>query len=231
MTCPSPWPVFDVAEIAQEASETAGIEFRSGYSLRTARRALELLAIDWSSRGYNLWSVEGPVTVPLQPGQDCYPLPEDTVDIIEFCLRQPSGFGHFTDFAMERFSLPEYVQITNKLAEGRPTILHMRREVHPYFYVWMVPHPGTCFSLVYWRLRRLKSLGYGGTGEPDIPWRFIPAIIAGLAWKMAQKSTDPNAVPRIQMLKQDYEEAFQRAADEDRDRASFRFVPGGYEFI
>jgi len=232
---PSVWPTFDVVEIAQEASERAGIEFRSGYSLRTARRALELLSIEWANRGLNLWTIEGPVILDLLPDVNEYDLPEDTVDLIEVVVRTLWGGGsggsspqQYNDLPLDRMTLPEYTAITNKRASGRPTIINVRREVQPYFNIWMVPPVGSLYQLVWWRLRRIAPLAPGGVGVPDIPWRFIPAMIAGLAYYMALKSTDPNAVPRIQMLKDEYQEQFTLASDQDRDRAAFRFVPGGY---
>jgi len=232
MSAPSSvWPVWDVVELAQEAAERAGIEFRSGYALRTARRSLELLLISWANRGYNLWTVEGPDTLALQPGVYEYTLPDDTVDLIEHVLRQTNPNGTYNDFPLDRMSLPEYSAINNKLAQGRPSILNMRREISPYFDLWMVPPLTPAYSLVYWRLRRMKSVGTGGTGTPEIPWRFVPAMIAGLAFHLALKSKDPLARQRVPMLKTAYDEEFQLASDEDRDRAAFRFIPGGYQFL
>jgi hypothetical protein len=223
------WPIFDVAEMAEEASERAGIEFRSGYSLRTARRALELLSIEWANRGLNLWTVEGPTTVVLTPGTAQYSLPDDTIDLVEHVVRDP-GPPQDVDQPLERFTFSEYATLPNKLAPGRPSLISIRREIHPYFLIWMVPPPATDYQIVYWRLRRLGTFGAGGTGQPDIPWRFIPAMIAGLAFYLALKSKDPKALEKIQLLKSEYLEQFELASDEDRDRASFYFVPGGYDF-
>ena len=233
MATPAPtWPTFDVAEIAEEASERAGIDFRSGYALRTARRALELLSIEWANRGLNLWTIEGPDVVTLSPGVPNYDLPDDTVDIVEQVVRDPhGGLSPATDYPIDRFTLPEYAAITNKLAPGRPTVISVRRQISPYFLLWMVPPDGSDYQLVYWRLRRMASLGTGGTGAPEIPWRFTNAMIAGLAFYLALKSKDPNALQRLEMLKGEYNEQFQLASDEDRDRATYRFQPGGYEFI
>jgi hypothetical protein len=232
---PGGWPVFDVAEIAQEASERAGIEFRSGYALRTARRALELLAIEWANRGLNLWTIEGPVTIQLLPGVNQYWLPDDTVDLVDHVLRLPvtasDGSTQFNDFPMDRITFPEYDAIPNKWVQGRPTLVSIRRQIHPYFYVWMTPPTTPSYSLGYYRMRRMAALGQGGTGMPEIPWRFVPAMIAGLAFLLALKSKDPQAVQRVQLLKAEHEEQFALAADEDRDRASFRFVPWDYTFI
>ena len=225
------WPVFDVVEMAQEAAEQAGIEFRSGYSLRTARRSLELLSIEWANRGYNLWTVEGPDAVDLQPGVYEYQLSGDTVDLIEHVIRQTNADGSYNDYPLNRMTLPEYAAINNKLAQGRPTILNMRREISPYFDLWMVPPSTPAYQIVYWRLRRMQSLGTGGTGVAEIPWRFVPAMIAGLAFNLALKSKDPNAMQRVPLLKTAYEEQFTLASDEDRDRAAFRFIPGGYQSI
>ena len=229
----SSWPIFDVAEIAQEASERAGIEFRSGYALRTARRSLELLSIEWANRGLNLWTIDGPTPINLLPGISQYWLPEDTVDLIEHDLRtwNVSGSSTYTDLPLNRMTISEYAAIPNKPAIGRPTVIHIRRQIKPYFVLWMVPDVTPVSQLIVWRLRRMKSLGPGGTGTPEIPWRFIPAMIAGLAYYMSLKSKDPNATQRIGLLKTSYEEQFGLASDEDRDRAAIFWVPGGYERI
>lgn len=258
------WPVFDVVEMAQEAAEQAGIEFRSGYALRTARRSLELLSIEWANRGLNLWTIEGPEAIILEPGVAEYQLPPDTVDLIEQVVRtwwqnppepgtarwqralemargtarglrdwgdsQVPGYA-FTDLPIERATLPEYAAIPNKYAQGRPTLLNMRRKIQPYFRLWMVPPTVPVYHLLIWRLRRMQSVGTGGTGQPEIPWRFVSAMIAGLAYYLALKSKEPGVAQRVPMLKAAYEEQFTLASDEDRDRAAFRFVPGGYTFI
>lgn len=245
----SSWPTFDVAEIAQEAAERAGIDFRSGYALRAARRGLELLSVEWANRGFNLWTIEGPTPVACVAGEARYSLPEDTVDLVEHSLRTwrvyspdgvfapegvaPYSWGQwsewgsnaYTDIPLTRQTISDYAAIPNKRALGRPTLIHIRRNIKPYFVLWMVPPPGQIHQVVLWRLRRMKSLGYGGEGQPEIPWRFVPAMIAGLAYYMSMKSSDPKLMQKIPLLKQAYEEQFGFASDEDRDRASFYFVP------
>lgn len=241
------WPVFDVAEIAQEASERAGVDFRSGYALRSARRSLELLSVEWSNRGLNLWTIEGPTAVTLQPGVNQYSLPEDTVDLVEHAIRTwnisggfsepeeppPSSYGQwsewgsgaYTDLPLVRQTFSEYSHIPNKLARGRPTLIHVRRQVRPYFVLWMTPPRTPLYQVLLWRMRRMGSLGSGGEGRPEIPWRFVPALTAGLAYYLAMKSKDASALARVQLLKAAYEEQFGLASDEDRERASFYFVP------
>lgn len=242
-------PVFDLAEIAQEASERAGVEFRSGYSLRTARRSMELLSIEWANRGLNLWTIDGPTTVDLEPGVYKYDLPCDTVDLIEHNIRTwppgngaalYAGYGDWSpwyganqpsDLPLTRFTVSEYAVIPNKLAQGRPSIINIRRAIQPYVLLWQVPPSTPFYQLVYWRLKRIPTLGVGGESQPAIPWRFVPAITAGLAFYMSLKSTDPKALQKVQLLKTEYEEQFQLASDEDRDRASFNFVPFDYSFV
>ena len=241
-------PTFDLVEIAQEASERAGIEFRSGYSLRTARRSMELLSIEWANRGLNLWTIEGPTTIDLTPGVYQYDLPCDTVDLIEHNIRTwPPGNGAAydsgagwspwfapnqpSDLPLTRFTVSNYAVIPNKLAQGRPSIISIRRAIQPYCLLWQVPPSTPFYQLVYWRLKRIGVLGPGGMAEPEIPWRFVPAMTAGMAFYMSLKSNDPKALAKVQLLKSEYEEQFQLASDEDRDRASFQFVPFDYSFV
>jgi hypothetical protein len=234
-TSSAAYPVFDIAEIAQEASERAGVDFRSGYDLRTARRAMELVFIEWANRGLNLWTIDGPVPIDLTPGVYRYGLPEDTVDLIEHVIRTwPSGddTGQPSDLPLTRFTVSEYSAIPNKLAQGRPSLISIRRAVQPYFLLWQVPSEGgPLYQMVYWRLKRIAAMPPGGDAQPGIPWRFVNALTAGMAFYMALKSSDPKVMPKIQLLKSEYEEQFALASDEDRDRASFNFVPMDYSFI
>jgi hypothetical protein len=221
------FPTFDVAEIAEEAAERAGIEFRAGYALRTARRSIELLSIEWANRGLNLWTVESGV-MDLQVGVYEYPLPDDTIDLIEHSLRTYNVGLQANDYPLTRMSIDEYATIPNKYTVGRPTIIHIRRLIHPTFILWQVPDREPYYKLAYARMRRMYSVGPGGTGAPDLPFRFLPAMIAGVAYYLALKSTDPNALQRVPMLKAAYEEQYTLAGDEDRDRASVKWVPWSY---
>lgn len=231
----SQFPQFDVLEICQDAFERAGMDFRSAYSLRTARRSLELLQIEWANRGLNLWTISGPEVITLQPGQNRYNLPEDTVDLIEHSIRtwqgeeremsEDWGAQRFIDLPLVRITVSDYAGIPNKEARGRPTLIHIRRQIKPFFILWMTPPPVPRYQVVVWRLRRMKSLGAGGSADPEIPWRFIPAMVSGLAYYLAMKSNDAQIMQKIPLLKASYEEQFGLASDEDRDRASFHWVP------
>ena len=209
------YPVFDIAEVAQEASERAGIDFRSGYALKTARRSIELLSIEWANRGLNLWTLDGPTYVNLTPGVARYGLPDDTVDLIEHNIQTwPGSGGTWTnpsELPLTRFTVSNYAAIPNKTAEGRPSVISIRREISPYCLLWQVPPEAPAYRLVYWRLKRIAAMAPGGTGEPAIPWRFVNALIAGVAFYMALKSTDPKVLPKVTLLKSEYEEQFQLA--------------------
>ena len=213
----------DIQEIIEEAYERAGVEIRTGYQFRTARRSLNILFQEWANRGINLWTIEeGSIT--LNYGQGTYDLPEDTVDLIEFVIRQNSGStANQTDIIIPRIPMPTYAAIPNKLAVGRPSQVYVNRQAPvPQINVWPTPNQSG-YLFHYWRLRRVQDATRPGYETLDMPFRFVPAIIAGLAYNLALKI--PEAMDRVAMLKQLYDEAFQLATLEDRDRSAVRFVP------
>ena len=212
----------DLTEVVEEAFERAGAELRSGYDLRTARRSLNLLFADWANRGINLWTIEQG-SVPLVAGTATYTLPVDTVDLLDHMVRTNDGVTALqTDISITRISMPTYSSIPNKLTEGRPIQLYIERLNTPQFTVWPVPETGSSYTLVYWRLRRIQDAG-NGVNTMDMPFRFLPAMIAGLAYYLALKV--PDGMARLDVLKQQYDEVWQLASGEDRERAAVRFVP------
>jgi hypothetical protein len=290
----------DLNDLIEEAYERAGVEVRTGYEFRTARRSLNLMTIEWANRGINLWTIqEGTIT--LVTGQAVYPLPADTIDLLDHVVRQNNGStSNQTDINITRISESTYSTIPNKLANGRPIQVWVNRQsaqtnatsvtlsatitstdttitvsnassltttgfiqidsetigytnvdgnslinctrgqndttaaAHtaaaaiyvqnlPCINVWPTPNAGGAYTFVYWRLRRLQDAGNGVNVE-DIPFRFIPCMVAGLAFYIAAKR--PDASPdRVMFLKQEYEQQWTLAADEDRDKSSDRFVP------
>jgi hypothetical protein len=291
----------DLSELVEEAFERVGKELRSGYDLRTARRSLNLLTIEWANRGINLWTVEqGQIPININAGQISYPLPSDTIDLLDQIVRTGSGQNQ-VDINITRISESTYSTIPTKNAYGRPiqvwinrlsgqtnasastvltsalsptdttiniasaaglpsqgyinidseTILYQNvsgnqllncyRAVNntfvathasgtsvyqtflPNINIWPTGNPGTQYTLIYWRMRRVQNAGTG-ISEQDIPFRFVNCLVAGLAYNLSVKlsDVDPN---RIMMLKADYEQQFQLAADEDREKAPVRFVP------
>ena len=292
----------DVNDLIEEAFERCGRELRTGYDFRTARRSLNLLTIEWANRGINLWTVEQG-TIPMVTGQAMYPLPVDTIDLMDMVIRQNNATLNQIDINISRIAEPTYMSLPNKLAQGRPIQVWINRQsgqenpstatlaanvtssattiqlssvagltssgfikidnetisypnvdttnnqllncargqngttaaAHtsgatitvqnlPSINVWPTPNaPGNQYTFVYYRLRRIQDAG-SGVYVQDIPFRFVPCMVAGLAYQLSTKLADVPA-DRIMMLKADYEQQFQLAADEDRDKAPVRFVP------
>ena len=289
----------DFTEIAEEAWERAGREMRSGYDLRTARRSMNLMTIEWQNKGINMWTMEQGV-INLTPGLATYALPTDTIDLLEQVIRTGQNTASTqADLTITRISVSTYATIPNKLQQARPIQVWIQRlsgEVNPtssvvatavsatdttitlnsvvglagagfirldtediyYTYVtgnvlggvyrgqnnttaathtvgtavyvpqlpavtvWPTPDNSTPYQFVYWRLRRVQDAG-GGVETADMNFRFLPCLVAGLAYHSAVKV--PDLMPRIQMLKQIYDETFEIAAGEDREKAAVRFVP------
>jgi hypothetical protein len=289
----------DFTEIAEEAWERAGREMRSGYDLRTARRSMNLMTIEWQNKGINMWTMEQGV-ITLVPGLATYALPTDTIDLLEHVIRTGQNTASTqADLTITRISVSTYATIPNKLQQARPIQVWIQRlsgETNPttavldgaltstattitlntvvglagsgfirlgtediyYTYVsgntlggvyrgqnnttaaaqtdgtavfvpqlpaitvWPTPDNSTTYQFVYYRLRRVQDAG-AGAETADMNFRFLPCVVAGLAYHIAVKV--PELMPRIQMLKQIYDETFDIAAGEDREKAAIRFVP------
>ena len=289
----------DFTEIAEEAWERAGREMRSGYDLRTARRSMNLMTIEWQNKGINMWTMEQGI-INLTPGLATYALPTDTIDLLEHVIRTGANTSSTqADLTITRISVSTYATIPNKLSQARPIQVWIQRlsgQTNPtnavldgaitstattitlntvaglagagfirlnsediyYTYisgntlggvyrgqnnttaaaqadgtavfvpqlpaitVWPTPDNTTTYQFVYWRLRRVQDAG-AGMETSDMNFRFLPCLVAGLAYHIAVKV--PELMPRIQMLKQIYDETFEIAAGEDREKAAVRFVP------
>jgi hypothetical protein len=217
----------EFTEIAEEAWERAGREMRSGYDLRTARRSMNLMTIEWQNRGINMWTIdEGELN--LVQGQAEYDLPADTIDLLDHVIRTGAGnVSTQSDLTITRISVSTYATIPNKLQQARPIQVWVRRlRDNPKIVVWPVPEQGTqqnpYYVFKYWRMRRIQDAG-AGAQTADANFRFLPALTAGLAYHIAMKV--PELVERIPMLKAAYDEQFDLAAGEDREKAAVRFVP------
>jgi len=289
----------DFTEIAEEAWERAGREMRSGYDLRTARRSMNLMTIEWQNRGINMWTMEQGF-INLTPGLSTYALPTDTIDLLEQVIRTGQNTASTqADLTITHISVSTYATIPNKLQQARPIQVWVQRlsgEVNPtsstlasainstdttitlnsvvglagsgfirldtediyYTYitgnvlggvfrgqnnttaashlintavyvpqlpavtVWPTPDNSTPYQFVYWRLRRVQDAG-AGVETADMNFRFLPCLVAGLAYHIAMKV--PELMPRLDMLKAAYNEQFDLAAGEDREKAAVRFVP------
>ena len=203
----------DVGEIIEEAYERCGLEVRTGYDARTARRSLNLMFADWANRGINMWTVaQGTIT--LTQGQATQTLTADVVDVLEVVLRRSN-----TDYEVERISRGEYATLPNKTTQGRPSQFWFNRQIEPVINLWAVPENSTD-QLIYYYVQRIEDAD-ALVNTTDMPFRFYPCMVAGLAYYIAMKK----APERIQLLKSVYEEEFQRASDEDEDRVPLKLQP------
>ena len=203
----------DVGEIIEEAFERCGLEVRTGYDARTARRSLNLMFAEWANRGINMWTVEQG-TITLTQGQAQETLLPDVVDVLEIVLRRDN-----TDYEVERISRGDYVTLPNKTTQGRPSQFWFDRQISPVINLWAVPENSTD-QIIYYYVQRIED-AETLVNTTDMPFRFYPCMVAGLAYYISMK----RAPDRIQLLKSVYEEEFQRAADEDEDRVPLKLQP------
>ena len=203
----------DVADYIEEAFERCGLEVRTGYDLNTAKRSLNLMFADWANRGLNQWTIEQK-TQALTASDGEYSLGTDIIDILSLVIRRDG-----TDFALDRISRDTYLNIPTKTTTGRPTQFFLDRQITPNLKIWPLPENSTDI-LIFDALTRLNDADTF-IDTLEIPFRFYPCLAAGLAYYISMK----RAPDRTQLLKSIYEEEFNRAMDEDRDRASFRVAP------
>jgi hypothetical protein len=203
----------DVAEYIEEAFERCGLEARTGYDLKTAKRSLNLMLADWANRGLNQWTIKQR-TITLTESDGEYDLGTDVIDVLSVVIRRSN-----TDYTIERISRDQYLAIPTKTTEGRPTQFFLDRQITPNLKIWPLPENSTDI-LVYDCLTRIDDADTQ-VNTMDIPFRFYPCLSAGLAYYLSLK----RAPERVQMLKAVYEEEMRRAIDEDRDRASFQISP------
>ena len=213
----------EISEVIEEAFERCGLQSKTGYDIETARRSLNLLSLEWVNRGLNFWTVEQG-TKTLTAGTSTVTMDSDTVDLIQHWIRDGSGTSQ-SDLPISRFSVSQYSTIPNKLTEGRPVNLYIDKQRDaPVVYFW--PTPDKAYTFAYQQIRRIEDTGAVGSTDPDVPARFLPALVSGLAFYISQKY--PESFVRSSELKAEYEFQWDLAQQEDRDRASVHFVPGGY---
>ena len=203
----------DVAEYIEEAFERCGLEARTGYDLQTARRSMNIMLAEWANRGLNQWTIEQR-TQALTADDADYSLGTDVIDILSAVVRR-SG----TDFSMSRVSRDTFTNIPVKTTTGRPTQYFLDRQITPNLKIYPTPENSTDV-IVYDALTRIQDADTQ-INTMEVPFRFYPCLTAGLAYYIAMK----RAPDRIQLLKTVYEEEFERAMAEDRDRSAFKVTP------
>jgi len=203
----------DVAELVEEAYERCGLEIKTGYDAKTARRSLNLMFADWANRGINLWTVQLG-TQALTAGTTEYTLTADVVDLLEVVVRRDN-----TDFQVQRISRSDYQNLPNKTTSGRPSSIYVDKQIAPKINLWPAPENSTDV-LRYYFIQRIQDAD-AAINNMDAPFRFLPCMAAGLAYYLSVKK----APDRVQLLKSIYEEEFQRASDMDQDRVPTRLTP------
>ena len=211
----------DTAQVIEEAYELAGLELRTGYDARTARRSLNIMFADWANRGINLWTVEQ-VSLDLTAGTSSYSLNSFDVDVLEAVIRvfDSNSSTTFSDISLERISRSEYLNIPDKASTSRPSQYFVERKETPVLHLFPTPDAVTTYKFISYRVQRIDDIT-ASAEDQEVPSRFIPCMALGLAYQIALKKNPQKA----QLLKMDYEESFKRAADEDRDRASISLTP------
>ena len=219
----------DIADVMEEAFERAGRELRSGYDYKTARRSLNLLMLEWQNRGLNLWTVRN-TTEALTAGTSSYSLGSDILDIVEASIRTDAGSvtSQF-DQSMTRISVSDYSQLSNKLTQSKPLQYYVEKKPTGItIHVWPSPDGQDTYAFAYYYMQRIEDTGSPASNNMDVPARFLPSLVSGLAYQLSMKF--PEVAARSQALKADYEEQFTIAADSDRTKASLFISPGGYQF-
>ena len=203
----------DVAEYIEEAYERCGLQMRTGYDIRTAKRSLNLMLSEWANRGLNQWTIEQRTQTVAENDTE-YDLGTDVIDILSASVRRSS-----VDYSLSRISRDSYLGIANKTTTGRPTQFFLDRHITPNFKIWPAPENST--DVIYYdALTRIQDADTA-VNTLEVPFRFYPCLTAGLAYYLAVKKVPE----RVQMLKVIYEEEFERAMGEDRDRSSFTVTP------
>ena len=208
-----------IADTIEEAYELAGLELRTGYDAETARRSLNIMFADWSNRGVNLWTI-AQVTTSLTSGTSSYTLNSYDLDIVSSVIRQTDASSNSTDLQLTRIGRTEYLNIPDKSSTGRPTQIFLDRQTTPVVKLWPTPDSAYTYSLIANTIQRIDDAS-ASAQDPEVPSRFIPPMASGLAYYIALKKNPDKAG----ILKQQYEQDFKLASDEDRNRASLHLIP------
>jgi hypothetical protein len=213
----------NIVEIVENAADLAGTELRSGWDMRGVRFSMFMLLQEWANRGLNFWTLT-PYSITLATGTASYSLPADTVDVLDADIRINVGSVNLqSDLKIHRISLSTYISIPNKLVQGRPIQFVVDRQIAPKVIVWPTPDATQTWTLFFYYIRRMQDPGTDSDYTLEMPTRFIPALVAGLAYYIAMRK--PELAERVPALKAAYDEQYMVASQEDREKASVRFIP------
>ena len=219
----------DIGEAVEEAFENIGMELRTGYDYKTARRSIDLLTIEWQNRGLNLWTVKFG-TQALTAGTSSYTLDGKIFDIVEAFIRTDSGdVDNQFDQNLTRISISQYSHLSNKLSKSKPLQYYVERTPTGIVVnLWPSPDDQKTYTLGYYYMERIEDSGKPASNNMDIPSRYLPCLVSGLAYKLSLKY--PPANDRSAILKTEYESQWELASSGGRDKASLFIAPGGYRF-
>ena len=215
----------DLSDIMEEAYELCGLTMRSGYDYRTAKRALNLIFLEWQNKGLNLWKIEQ-ATQALTAGTSSYAAETSALEIVDAFLRTDSGnTDKQFDQQLTRISRTEYNHQAKKLLQSKPTQFFADKGTSGINIVlWATPDDAQTYTLVYDYIKRIEDAGSVASNNADVPARYLPCLTYALAYNIACK--EPDAMNRVPMIKQRYNELWQEVSESDRERAAVKFVPG-----
>jgi len=214
----------DIGDILEEAYDLCGLELRTGYDYRGAKRALNLVFLEWQNKGLNLWTVEqGSAT--LTAGTSSYTIDASALDVVDAFIRTNAGnTSSQFDQRLNRISRTEYNHQSNKLTQSKPTQFYVDKDNDSVKIVlWSTPDSQETYTLIYDYVKKIEDVGIVASNEADVPTRYLPCLTYALAYNIACKS--PEAQQRVPMIRQRYMELWEEVSEADREKASIRFVP------
>ena len=214
----------DLGDIMEEAYDLCGSELRWGYDYRGAKRALNLIFLEWQNKGLNLWKIEQG-TQTLTAGTSSYALPSSALEVVDAFIRTNAGdTSEQFDQRLNRISRTEYNHQAVKLLQSKPTQFYIDKGTSTNNIVlWSTPDSAETYTLVYDYVKRIEDAGNPASNNADVPGRYLPCLTYALAYNLACKM--PEAQNRVPMIKQRYDELWNEVSDADRERAAIRFVP------
>jgi len=214
----------DLSDIMEEAYDLCGLTMRSGYDYRSAKRALNLIFLEWQNKGLNLWKIEQ-ASQTLESGTSSYSAEQSALEIVDAFIRTDSGdTTKQFDQTLNRISRTQYNHQAKKLTQSKPTQFYVDKGTSGINIVlWATPDSAQTYTLVYDYIKRIEDAGEPATNNADVPARYLPCLTYALAYNIACKS--PEALQRIPMIKMRYDELWNEVSDADRERAAIRFVP------
>ena len=213
----------DIDDVIEEAYERCGIRNTKGYDLKSSRRSLNLLFSEWGNRGVHLWKVEL-YSQQLTAGTITYDTPSDCNDVLEAYVSSTQGVTADTnDISLNKIDRSAYAALPNKGQTGQPSQYYVNRQITPEISLYLAPDCVTYTYLKYYYIQRIQDAG-AYTNQADLPYRFLPCMVSGLAFYLSQKY----APDRIQALKLLYEDELERALQEDGQRTSLYISPFTY---